>query len=572
MKLRGFLFLAALSLSLAPCPPARADNKHGGQIVLSTTSDPRSFNDIIAKETSTSEITGLIFEGLTRTDPETLKIIPTLAERWEVSEDGLTWTFHLRRGVQWNDGHPFTADDVVFTYNDLIFNPDIPTSSRDIFTIDGKPFAVFKIDDHTVRFILPVKFAPFLRGVGQAIVPKHKLAQPLKEGKFNFTWGIDTAPREIVGTGPFRLAKYEPGQRIVLEGNPYYWRKSAEGDRLPYVDRLIFLIVQNADVELLKFLEGSVDAYSFRGMDYPLLKPMDRERNFTVYDMGPAFGSNFLAFNLNAGQNPKTSKPFVDPAKLSWFTDPAFRRAVAHAVDKKRMIEIVKNGLGYPQDSPMSPADAFFYNPGVPQYEYDLEKAARTLNEAGFKRKNGDGVLEDSQGRPVEFTLYTNADNSERMDIAAIIRNDLEKLGMRINFKPVEFNTLVSKLTSTFEWDALVMGLTGGVEPHFGKNVWSSDGQLHLWNPRQKAPATDWEKRIDELFSLGVQELDEGKRKVFYDEFQVLVSQQLPVIYTVLSARISAVRNRFGNLRPTAYGGIFHNLEEIYILPEQRRP
>ena len=206
------------------------NDRYGGGFVLATTSDPKSFNEITAKETSTSLVTDLIFEGLTTTNAFSAKIEPNLAKSWDISEDGLTWTFHLREDVRWNDGQPFSADDVVFTFNELIYNPDIPSSARDIFTIDEKTFTVEKVDDRTVRFVLPVKFAPFLRGMGQAILPKHKLGKVVAQGRFNFTWGIDTDPEEIVGTGAFKLARYDPGQRLVFERNPYYWKKSAEGD------------------------------------------------------------------------------------------------------------------------------------------------------------------------------------------------------------------------------------------------------------------------------------------------------------------------------------------------------
>ena len=533
--------------------------------MLSTTSDPRSFNDIIAKETSTTLVTGHIFEGLTTTNAFTTKVEPHLAERWEVSPDGLVWTFYLKEGVVWNDGRPLTADDVVFTFNDLIYNPDIPSSARDIFTIDGKIFKVEKMDDHTVRFTLPVKFAPFLRGMSQPILPQHKLKKAVEDGRFNFTWGIDTAPEKIVGTGPFRLTRYDPGQRLIFERNPFYWKKSEEGDSLPYLDQIVYLIVQNADVELLKFMEGTLDSYSVRGMDYPLLKPLEKDGDFTVYDLGPDMGSQFIFFNQNPGKNPNTGKPFVEPHKLAWFRNAAFRRAVAHAIDKDKIIEIVNNNLGYPQHSPMGPAAGFFHNPHVVHYDYDLEKAREILRGTGFMDKDKDGFLEDEKGNLLEFSFYTNAGNTERMDIAAIIRQDLEGLGMKVNFRALEFNTLVSRLTSTFEWEAVLLGLTGGIEPHFGKNVWMSSGQLHMWYPRQESPATEWEKRIDEIFIQGVQELDEKKRKQLYDEYQLIVSEQLPLIYTILGVKIYAVRNKFGNLKPAPYGEIFHNLEEIYI-------
>jgi peptide/nickel transport system substrate-binding protein len=560
-----FLMLG-LFLCLAPAVPAAEKNvKYGGELVLSSASDPKSFNPILAKETSTTFITGMLFEGLTTVDPFTLAPKPNLAEHWEVGKDGLVWTFHLRPDLRWSDGFPLTADDVTFTFNDLIFNPDVPSSSKDIFTISGQPIKVEKVDGLTVRFILPFKFAPFLRSLGQEILPRHILVKAVKDGKFNFTWGIDAAPDEVVGSGPFRLKRYIPGQRVELERNPDYWKRSAEGEPLPYLDRIVVLIVPSLDVELLKFMEGSADIYDLRGMDYPLLKPQEKARNFTVFDRGPDLGSSFLVFNLNSGVNPKTGKPFVAPHKLAWFKDVRFRRAVAYAVDRKKIIDIVKNGLGYPQYSPESPAVGYFYNDNVRKYHYDLVKAKALLNDAGFLDRNGDGVLEDQDGHPLEFNLYTNADNTERVDIASIIRRDLESLGMKVNFLLVEFNTLVSKLTSTYEWDAIVLGLTGSIDPHFGQNVWLSSGQLHMWNPQQKEPATDWEKRVDELFAIGAQELDETKRKQDYDEYQAIIAEQVPMVYTVLGARLTAVRNKFGNMKPAPYGGVLHNLEEIYI-------
>lgn len=563
-----FCFLLSQGASRAAVP---ASPEHGGTLVLSTVSDPKSFNDIVAKETSSTLVTSLIFEGLTKTNAFTLQVEPFLARDWDVSEDGLTWTFYLREDVAWNDGYPFTADDVVFTFKDLIYNDAVPTSSRDIFTINDEPFDVTKIDDYTVQFHLPVKFAPFLRAMGQAILPKHRLLQAVRDGTFSFTWGIDTPPEDIVGTGPFKLAQYRPGERLVLRRNERYWQKSAEGDALPYLDRVIFLIVQNQDVEILKFFDGEIDYCMIsRGNDYPLLKPLEAEKNFTIYEAGPNFGTNFLVFNQNRDTNFETGEPFVDPVKLSWFTNRDFRRAVAYAIDRTQMIDILKNQLGYPQDGALSPSAGFFYNPDVVRYDYDLQKAKDLLASNGFIDRDGDGILEDGAGNPVQFNLFTNSNNAERVQIAAIIRHDLQSLGMKVNFLALEFNSLVSKLNATYDWDAIILGLTGGVEPHFGKNVWDSGGQLHLWYPKQKAPATEWEKRIDEIFTAGVQELDNNKRKVLYDEWQKIVSEELPFIYTVLGSNIFAVRNRFGNLKPSSYAGAFHNIEEIYVLKEFR--
>ena len=566
------LFIFAVSVIVISCSPgiSFADyipeiGTHGGELVLSAIADPKSFNPILAKETSTTAITGLLFEGLTRTNGITTEVEPNLAKSWEVDETGLIWTFHLREDVQWFDGQRFSADDVVFTFDELIYNPQVPNSAKDIFTIKGEIFKVEKLDEFTARFTLPVKFAPFLRGMSQEILPRHILQQSVRRGEFNSAWGLNTPPNEIIGTGPFRLVKYLSGQRIALERNPLYWRKDKDGNNLPYLEKLIYMVVQSQDTALLKFQEGELDYYSLRGTDYPLLKPKEKEGNFTVYETGPAFGTNFLVFNQNSAKDEKSGKPYLAAQKLKWFTNKKFRQAVAHCIDKQSIVNIVMNGLGSAQDSAMSPSSGFFYHPYVKKYEYDLDKARTLLEKGGFLDRDKDGIIEDAQGNDVEFSLFTNSGNTQRVQIANIIRKDLEQIGFKVHFMQLEFNNLVTKLNSTFDWDAIILGLTGGIEPHFGNNVWQSSGQLHMWYPKQKQPATSWEERIDDIFNQAVQELDREKRKKLYDQWQEIVAENVPFIYTVLPAGLFAVRNKFGNLHPTSYGGAFHNLEEIFI-------
>jgi len=564
-----FVFLVLVSFVI---PALALDHRYGGEIVLAAASDPKTFNDIVASEASSSLVTGVLFEGLTREDPFTLKVIPNLAQSWEVSKDGLTWTFNLRHDVLWFDGTLFTADDVIFTFHDLIYNPKIPTSSKDIFTVEGKEFEVTKVDDYTVSFTLPKKFAPFLRSMSQPILPKHCLEKSVRDGKFPFTWGIDTAPHDIIGTGPFYLDEYRPGERLVFKRNPHYWKQDS-GQQLPYLDKIIYVIVSDPDAVLLKFIDGEIDSIGVQGQNYPLLKPLEVKRNFKIFEAGAGFDSSFLVFNQNPGINSETKKFYMDPIKRSWFENVNFRRALAHCIDKKKMIQILFNELGFSEDGPMSPSSGFYYNPRIRIYDYDLDKAKKILQEGGFVYKGK--ILYDSSGHKVEFNLCTStsSQHSENIQMAYMIRADLEKLGIKVNFLQVEFNTLVSKLMSSYDWDAILIGLTGSPEPHFGKNVWESSGQLHLWNPKQKQPLTLWERRLDEIYNQAASELDEDKRKVLYDEFQVIAADELPMIYTVLEANIYAVRNRFGNLKPSAYAGAFHNIEEIYILkPEIKRP
>ncbi|MBU3934167.1 MAG: ABC transporter substrate-binding protein [Candidatus Omnitrophica bacterium] len=569
---RGFSFASLAAAIIILCPLSSFAESYqpeigacGGQLVLSTTSDPKSFNPILAKETSTTVITGLLFEGLTRTNGITTDVEPNLAQSWEVDKSGLVWTFHLREDVRWFDGRPFSADDVVFTFNKLIYNPRIPNSARDIFTIEGEAFKVEKADKFSVRFTLPFKFAPFLRGMSQEILPRHILEKKVLEGEFNSAWGLDASPEEVIGTGPFKLIKYLSGQKVVLQRNPLYWRKDRAGNSLPYLEKLIFLIVQSQDTALLKFQEGELDYYALRGTDYPLLKPGEKQGGFRVYEAGPAFGTNFLIFNQNRGKDENSGRPYVQPGKLSWFTDKKFRQAVAHCIDKDSITDIVMNGLGSPQNSAMSPSAGFFYNPDVKEYEYDLDKAAALLKKAGFFDRDKDGIVEDRAGNDVEFNLFTNSGNTQRVQIANIVRKDLESIGFKVHFMQLEFNNLVIKLNSTYDWNAVILGLTGGIEPHFGNNVWQSSGHLHMWYPRQEKPATSWERRIDDIFNRAVQELNKEKRKKLYDEWQEIVAENVPFIYTVLPDSLFAVRNKFGNLYPTSYGGAFHNLEEIFI-------
>lgn len=540
--------------------------KPGGEIILSSFSDPKSFNPITSTETSTSEFTNLMYEGLTAADGVTLEVEPALAERWEISEDGLTWTFYMRPGVVWSDGTPLSAYDVEFTFNDLIYNMDIsPNSARDIFTFDGKHMKVEALDSSRIQFTLPIPFAPFLRSMSQEILPKHKYADIVREKKFSTALDIRTKPEEMVVNGPWILESYESSQKVVMKRNSRYWKKDAQGNQLPYLDRLIYILVSDQNAQLLKFKQGEIDFLAARGEDYPGLKK-DESSGYTVYRLGPATGSSFIFFNQILDKDPQTGKPYVDPVKSKWFRNTNFRKAVAHAIDKDGMINIVMNGLGYHQRSSMTPAEGYFYNPDVPQYPYDPQRALEILENEGFTDKNGDGFLEDEDGNTVEFSLVTNSGNNNRIKIAEMIRKDLQDLGMKIHFQQLEFNSLIQKMDNPpFQFDAILLALTGGVEPHFGKNVWHSSGTLHMWYPRQKKPSTEWEARIDSIFEVGGRELDREKRKVLYDEWQRIAAENLPLIYTVLPERIHCLWDKYENVNPSINGGLLHNLEYIYV-------
>lgn len=538
--------------------------KPGGTLVLSAASGPKSFNPLVAQESSTTAITSLLFEGLTRTNPVTLAIEPNLASSWEVSSDGLTWIFHIRPGVHWSDGVFLNAHDVVFTFNDIIYNPDIPASAKDIFTFDGKPMQVRALDDMTVQCVLPSICAPFLRAMSQEILPKHIYEPAVTAGTFTFTMGLDTPCSGIVGTGPFVLARYMAGERVELSRNTWYWKKDLCGRALPYLDAVVFLIVPDTSTALLKFLEKETDYYSATARDIALLGPQSRQGDFSLYNAGPAFGSTFLVCNQDDSLNPRTQKPFVKPYVTAWFRDVRFRKAISFALNRAKIIEVVYNGLAEPAYSPESPANTEFYFDGIEKYPYDLDKAKSLLAQAGFADRDADGILEDAAGNALELTVLTNAGDTARLHTASLIKQDLQELGCKVNFTPLDFNTLVAALTVTRNWEVVIIGLTGGIEPYFGKNVWLSRGSLHMWNTA--GSIQPWEHDIDEIFEASARTLDGERRKALFNRFQYIASDQLPLVYTVTPQTLFAVRNRFGNVFPTVYGGAFGEIEYVYVL------
>ena len=286
---------------------------------------------------------------------------------------------------------------------------------------------------------------------------------------------------------------------------------------------------------------------------FNLLEPLQVEGNFTIYRRGPAFGTTFLGFNMNPGMDPDTGEPYLAPEKLEWFRNKQFRQAVAHVIDKDTIIDEVQHGQGYPQWSSISPAAGDFHNPNVRQYDYDIDKANEILDGLGWTDTNGDGIREDGKGNEIGFSLVTNSGNSVRAAVGALVHEGMEEIGIKADYRLIEFSDLVSQLIESYDWEAMIIGFTGGTDPYGGISFWHSSEGLHLWYPNQPSPATEWEAEIDELYIMGSQELDHDKRVGYYQRAQEVAAENVPVIYTTLSERLSAVRNAFGNLTPTLY-------------------
>ncbi|MBE7712738.1 MAG: ABC transporter substrate-binding protein [Cyanobacteria bacterium SIG26] len=542
----------------------------GGELITSTIGEgPKTFNPFNSKDNTSSTMAGIMYDGLLTTDPISGKPIPKLAKSYEISPNGVDYIIKLRKGIKWSDGKLITADDVVFTWQDIIFAGFGDTSIRDSLAIDGQLPSVEKLDNYTVKFTTPKPYAPFIRMLSTPIAPKHVFYPAIKKGSsyFDSFLSTNTNPEDFVVSGAFKLKEYVPAQRVVFEKNPNYYEINKNGDKLPYLDRLIYLIVGDLNNEVLKFEAKEIDIISLQGSKVARYKSLEPHSDFDLYNLGPTTGTMYLSLNLNDRKNDKGSY-YVNPVKQKWFQDLNFRKAVDLAVDRKNMVFNIANGIAAPLFTPES-LNSIYLNKELKPYDKNIEKAREYLTQSGFYNDKS-GKLFDKKGNRVEFDLYTNAGNTEREAIGVMVKQDLEELGMKVNFKPIEFNSLVNKLVSTFDWDMVIMGLTGSpLEPNGGKNVWLSDGRLHMFNMRTpqegKINILPWEKELDEMFTKGALATKFEDRKKYYDRYQEIIYNQKPMIYIYSPVIIMAIRDKFKNIYPSSLSGLTYNIEEIYI-------
>lgn len=540
--------------------------KYGGTLVIAQAGDPKTFNPIMCNESSSSDIISRMCEGLTAINNQTQKVTNQgLAKFWKVSKDGKCWTFYLRKGICWSDGHPFTADDVIFTFK-IIYDPKIHPATADLLIVNGKKFKIEKIDNYTVKITTPTSYAPFLRVMSLAIIPKHKFEKSYQNGNFESTYNINTKPEDMAWIGPFKLEKFLPAQKTVLAKNPYYFKIDKKGQRLPYLERLVFVAVPDFNAMAMKFLAGETDLIdSICSEDYVSIKAGEKKGNYTVYKINYGLGSSFLWFNLRTDKNPKTGKYYVDPIKSKWFTNIKFRQALSYAIDQKSIIDTIFLGMGYQRWGVDSPAAKIWYNPDIKKYSFNLKKSAQLLTKAGFIKK--DNFLYDHKGNKVEFTLFTNSENDVRIKMANLIKHDYQKLGIAMHINPVDFNSLVSKIGDTFDYEACLLGLGGGdIDPVSHMNVLKSSGFTHLWWPKQKNPATSWEAKIDELMDKQLTTLNHEKRRKIYNQVQEIIMEKCPMLYLPGRTLYIAAKNKIGNIKPTILEHhLLWNQEELYF-------
>ncbi len=559
--------------------PMRELGVHGGRFVIGATSSPKTFNGLMANETSTTDVIRFFYTALTDIDYKTMADRPLLAKSWEMSDDNRTATFHLRRGARFSDGVPITSADVMFSF-DVVMDPKLHPSMQDGLTmmVDGKrvPYTYSAPDSYTFVITSPRVDALLMAHVGSVyIMPRHALLKAFESGNFASAYGTNTPPDSIVTSGPFKLKEYLHDQRTIIERNPYWFGVDAKGQRLPYLDQIVYVVAKDQDVAALRFEQGELDGLdNVKPENYASYIEKAKGGDFVLHDIGPSFNTNFFWFNLNIaredGPDRKKGRPIVDPVKYRWFNQRDFRRAVSHAVDREALIKGPFQGFAVKGWSTMTPGNTRWHDPAFQGADHDPAESKRLLAGLGYADKNGDGILEDTEGNPIRFTMMTNGDNRLRVDMLNLIKDDLRKVGIDMVPTPLDFNTLVTKFRSDFTYETALLGLGSAVpsDPGMGMNVWKSSGLTHYWNVRQPTPATPEEARIDALMEANVGTFDVEERKRTFREVMAIVNDQAWVVWLPVQKMMLPVRARFGNVDPSPMPHrILWNADVIYVKP-----
>jgi peptide/nickel transport system substrate-binding protein len=546
-----------------------AIGRAGGRAVVSLRAEPKTLNPLTAVDAPSREVIGTMQADLIHINRTTQMTEAALAKSWKVSPDGLQYTVVLRKGLRFSDGQPLDADDVIFTMR-VYLDESVHATQRDLLIVGGKPITVRKLDGGTIVFQLAKPYGAGERLFdGLDILPRHLLEKPYQEGKLAQAGTLATPANQWAGAGPYRLKEYTPGQKLVVERNPFYWKTDSTGKNLPYLDELVFLFVPSADAQVLRFQSGETDMISRLGAEnFSVLSR--QQRGFTMTDAGPGLEYNFLFFNLN-DLGEKATPEIAQ--KSQWFRDVKFRQSVSAAVDREAIVRLVYQGRGAALWGPVTPGNRRWVNASIPHPARSLEQARTLLKEAGFSWKtgpNGESSLLDSAGKTVEFSILTSSSNADRAKMAAIIQDDLKELGMHVQVVPLEFRSLIDRVTQTREYDACVLGLASfDADPNSDLNVWLSNGGTHLWNPSQAHPATRWEAEIDGLMEQQLAAPSFAQRKKLYDQVQQILAEYQPMIFLASPNILAGAKNAIGNFHPAVLEPyVLWNVEQLYLRNE----
>jgi peptide/nickel transport system substrate-binding protein len=467
-----------------------------------------------------------------------------LAESWTRSDDGLTYTVRLRQGVRFSDGVPFTSGDVLFSFR-VAYDDAVRSAVRSTVEVNGKPLEVSAPDAHTVVLRFPEPFAPGLRLLDTLpILPKHRLEAALEAGRFGEEWVPSKPLSDVVGLGPFVLTEHVSGQRLVLEKNPYYFRRDAEGRALPYLDRLTLAVVPDQTAEGLRLEAGEIDLMSsgeIRPQDYSGFKRSADSGAVRLLEAGIGLDPDFLSFNLTPARAGDGARALLQRRE--------FRQAVAWAVSRQAIIDTVYLGAAVPISGPITPGNRTWFSTDTPAYGHDPARARELLASLGLRDADGNGMLENARGETVGFSILTQAGHN-RERVATVIQEQLRQVGITVEIVALDPGGLYTRWKAG-DYDAMYFGLqSSSTDPWLNAELWLSSGGYHFWNPEQTTPATEWEARIDALMREHSGTLDLARRQRAFAEVQRVFAEELPLIYFVAPRLMLATSHRVVNATP----------------------
>src|SRR5262245_13550024 len=535
-----------------PAAPVHADlggdvpaPVRGGALIATNRTDPPSFNRIAHPVIATELFAMLTYGRLVRVNRETQDLEPWLAEKWQTSADGKTFTFTLRDGVQWSDGTPFTSADVAFTF-EALYDARTASPMASGLMIAGKPLTIATPDARTVVVTFPEVFGPGIRLLDIVpIVPRHKLAPALASGTFAKAWAADTPPSELVSLGPFRLTEYKPGERLLFERNPKYWRRDVQGVQLPYADRLTIELVPAQDAELVRLQAGDADftQQPLRATDIETMRALQSQGRVQVLERGVSPEADSLVFNLRPAK-------WASEPRAAWLLRKEFRQAVSHAVDRQEFAKTVFLGEAVPVHGPVTPGNAHWYWPDVPRYEFSKEKALALLSGLGLSNRDRDPWLEDEKGNKARFTLLTFRGNTVLERSVTVVADALRQVGIAVDVVPLEPNVVRQHVVEGDFEVAMIQFTASDLDPAISRDFWVSSGSAHFWNSEQKTPATDWEQQIDDLMTRQAATRDDQERRRLFNDVQRIFAENVPILYFAAPRVFIGTSARVTNLHP----------------------
>jgi peptide/nickel transport system substrate-binding protein len=498
----GFLFL-----------PGRAAAQGGGELRFCLRAEPKTFDPLKVDDDASGAIRYLTGGVLVRVNRQTQELEPGLALSWSVSKDGRQISFRLRSGISYSDGTPFSAEDVAYTIQQLM-DPALHSPTGDAFRSGSGNVETKVISPTQISIRFPAPVAGLDRLFDQVVILSER-----------------SPKKEMAVLGPFMVADYKPGSTVLLKRNPNYWKTDAQGRKLPYLDSIRLDIQSDRDVEVLRFKRGELDLIN--SLDSEYFDKLAATSPQLVHDAGPSLDSEQLWFN-------EVAKSPIPGYKKNWFRSAAFRRAISEAINRDDLSRVVFHGHAQPALGPFSPANKFWFDGKLKPLAYSPDAALKALQAEGFRLENG--ALKDKDGNEVVFSIITNAGNKYRERMAVLIQDDLQKIGIHVNVVTLDFPSLIARMTQTFDYEAIILGLTNvDLDPNGEMNVWLSSSENHQWNPAQKAPETAWEAEIDQLMRAQASSSDPKKRKEAFDRVQEIVVEQEPFIFLINKNALSAV-------------------------------